>query len=290
MKIQIKHGLLAVLIIITAVVYFLYLKPVRETIIFFPLDPSLQFDIASTALETKQGNGSYSISWSELSVLNTQAYLRQDISLLYKNGKLVSVLKDWKQNSQSITQAERLPIEESSMFQAVTFHYAEVHPSESEIYSAQSLTGDQLYVIRSPYSTFQSFKHPTSAEQKEWKLVLDQTANSVITESLNQAVSAFAIDRNRYSVAALTDLKSKQGNLLTGYTESKQNEIIGKLWEGLYRNYVLGIKHDNGNELSPLGSSVPLLLVAQDKKELLVVFSASDGSPVMLRQKLPTPR
>ncbi|PLT34710.1 hypothetical protein [Bacillus sp. V5-8f] len=290
MKIQTKYGLFAVLIIITAVVYFLYVKPVRETIIFFPLDPSIQFDEASTALRANQGNGSYSISWSEESVLNMEAYLRQDISLLYKNGKLASVLKDWKQDAKLIQQAESFPVEESSLFQTVTFHYAEVHTPESKIFSAQRLTEDKLYVIRSPYSAFQSFLQPISTEQHEWKEVLEQTARSIIMESLNQAASAFGIDRNRYRVAPLTDLRAKQGNLLSGYTESKQDEIIGKLWEGLYRNYVLGIRHDNGSELSPLGSTVPLLLVALDKKELLVVFTASDGAPVLLRQRLPSPR
>lgn len=287
MNVQAKYGLLAVLILVSALVYFIYLKPVRETIMFFPIDPSLSFDSASTHVTAKQSNSSYFINWSEQSVLNTDAYLRQDISLLYKNGKLAGILKDWKQNSRSIEQSESIPLKESALYQSVTFHHAEVHPSESEIFSAQALTGDHLYVILSPYSKFQSFKRPISGEQKEWKLVLDQTANSIETENLNQAVASFGLDRNRYRIASLIDLKAKKDTLLSGYTEEKQNEIIGKLWEGLYRNYVLGIKQEDGSVLDPLGSTIPLLLFSNDNKELLVVFTASDGSPVILRQKLP---
>lgn len=287
MKVQAKYGLLAVLILVTALVYFIYLKPVRETIMFFPIDPSLQFDSASTQVTAKQSNSSYLINWSEQSVLNTDAYLRQDISLLYKNGKLAGILKDWKQNSRSIEQSESIPIKESSLYQSVTFHHAEVHPSETEIVSAQSLTDDKLYVILSPYSKFQSFKRPISEEQREWKLVLDQTANSVEKESLHQAASTFGLDLNRYRIASLADLRIKKESLLSGYTEAKQNEIIGKLWEGLYRNYVLGIKQKDGSGLSPLGSTIPLLLFSKDNKELLVVFTASDGSSVKLRQRLP---
>jgi hypothetical protein len=290
MKIQAKYGLLAVLILVSALIYFLYVKPVRETIIFFPIDPSLSFDSASTHLSAKKSNNKYSITFSEQSVLNTDAYLRQDVSLLYKNGKLAGILKDWKQNTRSIQQQVSISEKESALFQGITFHYAEVHPTETDIFSAQELTDDRLYVIHSPFSKFQSFKRPISNEQKEWMLVLNQTANSVKSESLNQAVASFQLDRDRYRIAPLTELKTKQAELLSGFTEARQKEIIGKLWEGLYRNYVLGIKKEDGSGISPMGSTIPLLLVSNDNKELLAVFTVSDGTPIILRQKLPALR
>ncbi|MDQ0218314.1 hypothetical protein ELQ35_12525 [Peribacillus cavernae] len=288
MRIQAKYGLLAVFILVSALIYFLYLKPVEETIIFFPIDPSLSFDSASTHLAAEKSDDNYSINWSEQSVLNTDAYLRQDISLLYKNGRLAGILKDWRQNTQSIQQKEDITESESGLFQGLTFHYAEVHPSESDIVSAQALTDDELYVILSPFSKFQSFKRPISAEQKEWKQVLDRTAKAVMADSLNKASEAFQLDKDRYEVASLTELNTKQDELLSGFTEAKQKEIIGKLWEGLYRNYVMGIKKEDGSGISPEGSTIPLLLVSNDNKELLTVFNVSDGSPVILRQKLPS--
>lgn len=289
MKMQAKYGLLAVLILVSALIYFLYLKPVRETIIFFPIDPSLSFDSASTTITAKRMNDKYAIEWKEQSLLNTDAFLRQDISLLYKNGKLAGILRDWKQNRRNLEQNERITEKESALFQSITFHYAEVHPTESDIVSSQALTDDKIYVILSPFSEFQSFRRPITTEQKEWQHVMDQTTDSILKESLNQAIASFRIDRGRYRIASLIDLKSTQQELLAGFTDSKQNEIIGKLWEGLYRNYVLDIKKSDGSAISPLNSTIPHLLVSNDNKELLVLFTAADGSSAILRQQLPNP-
>ncbi|CAH0346994.1 hypothetical protein [Bacillus sp. CECT 9360] len=289
MKIQAKYGLLAVLILVSALIYFLYVKPVRETIIFFPIDPSLSFDSASTTITAERNNHKYAVDWKEQSALNTDAFLRQDISLLYKNGKLAGILKDWKQNRRNLEQNESITEKESALFQGITFHYAEVHLPESDIVSAQTLTDDELYVILSPFSEFQSFRRPITVDQKEWQHVMDQTTNSVLKESLNQAIASFQIDTGRYRIASLIDLQSKQQELLSGFTDSKQKEIIGKLWEGLYRNYVLDIKKSDGSAISPLNSTIPYLLVSSDNKELLVVFTASDGSSAILRQQLPAP-
>jgi hypothetical protein len=288
MKMQTKYGLIAVLILVSALIYFQYLKPARETIIFFPIDPSLSFDSASTHIAANQNNDHYAMEWSEQSVLNSDAYLRQDISLLYTNGKLTGILRDWSQNTRSINQREGFTKKESGLFQSVTFHYAEVHPSQTDIVSAHALTDDQLYVIFSPFSEFQFFTRPLSAEQKEWKLTLDQKAHSVMAESLNQAIARFELNRHRYRIVSLPDLETKQEELLSGFTKAKQKEIVGKLWEGLYRNYVLGVKKADGSETSPMNSTVPQLLVSNDNKELLLVFSVSDGSPVILRQNLPS--
>ncbi|RFU61894.1 hypothetical protein [Bacillus sp. V59.32b] len=289
MKIQAKYGLLAVFILVSALIYFLYVKPVRETIIFFPIDPSLSFDSALTTITAKRSNHKYAVDWKEQSVLNTDAFLRQDISLLYKNGKLAGILKDWKQNRRNLEQNESITEKESALFQGITFHYAEVHLPESDIVSAQTLTDDELYVILSPFSEFQSFRRPITADQKEWQHVMDQTTNSILKESLNQAIASFQIDTGRYRIASLIDLQSKQQELFSGFTDSKQKEIIGKLWEGLYRNYVLDIKKSDGSAISPLNSTIPYLLVSSDNKELLVVFTASDGSPAILRQQLTAP-
>jgi hypothetical protein len=38
--------------------------------------------------------------------------------------------------------------------------------------------------------------------------------------------------------------------------------------------------------VSPQGSTIPLLLMAKNQREILVLFTLKDGTPIMLRQEL----
>ena len=93
----------SLILFLSATIISLYIfqsNQAKETIIFFPIDPTLYFEHASTQLlSTSSSKETYSIQWSVASTLNEPAYLRQDISLLYKNGQLESVLNKWKQHN-----------------------------------------------------------------------------------------------------------------------------------------------------------------------------------------------
>ena len=96
-----KHLLKSLILIFSAIVISVYLflsKQSEEAIIFFPIDPSYYFEHASTHLiPTQSGKKYISVQWKVASTLNEPAYLRQDISLLYKNGQLEAILNKWKQ-------------------------------------------------------------------------------------------------------------------------------------------------------------------------------------------------
>lgn len=76
----------------------------EETIKFFPLDREAVFTEAKTtlALATNKERGRYSLRWSTISTLNRRAYLRQDVSLLFADGRLVDVLSRWETNTGTI--------------------------------------------------------------------------------------------------------------------------------------------------------------------------------------------
>lgn len=285
MKLQLKYTAFLVLAAIFIILYFSDTQQVEETIIFFPIDSSLQFDHASTHMTAKDtGNETYSITWKVQSSLDRIAYLRQDVSLLYKNGKLEDSLKSWKQNRQALSQKEKYKESESGRFDTVTFHYAELHPSDTVFTSAQQMSKDKLYAVSSP--SFQYFQNPLSEEQKEWKNILDSYTQEVTQNSLRKAQEEFNINLKQYKIITLTDLPAKKNQWLSSFPSFQREEIVGKLWEGLYKNYILGIKKEDGTTVSPQGSTIPLLLVAKDQSEILVLFTSKDGTPVLLRQKL----
>jgi hypothetical protein len=269
-------------------VYFYLTNLSRETIIYFPIDPTISFETASTKLNAQeQPNNSFTLDWKVDSTLEKEGYLRQDISLLFMNGRLIGVLRDWKQNSMVIQQEKSLSAKQSGVFDAVSFHYAELHPGPDVFKSAQYMTGDQLYVISSRLSAFQSFRNPMDSDQKDWKQTLDNLSLAIRKEALLAANKFFQVNSQDYDIFRLTELYATRDKILSGFTNSKREEIIGKLWEGLYKNYVLGIKKE-AQSVSPLNSTEPLLLVAKDKRELIIISLTADGDPILLRQKLPS--
>ncbi|WP_409301679.1 hypothetical protein [Peribacillus sp. SCS-155] len=273
--------------------YLIYLKtiePTRETVMFFPIDTEVEFNEATTKINViKDEQSGYSLYWRVRSLLDRKAYLRQDLSILYKNGRMAGLLKDWHQYSTQVDQEKSIHERQSSIFKAISFHYAELHPS-SEIYkSAHEMTADHLYVIASPFSKFQSFQRPSTKEQKEWKLTLDNVTSSLQAETLEAVSAAYRIDTSMYRVFPLTSLNETKGEIFKHFSPSLQQELMSKLWEGIYKNYILGITINKGPAAqSPIGSTEPLLLVRHDNREVLVITLTKAGTPVLLRQRLPT--
>ncbi|MGE7879585.1 hypothetical protein [Peribacillus muralis] len=284
MKLQLKYTVLLVLTTIFVILYFSN-NQAEETIIYFPIDSSLHFEHASTHLTPKENGGSeYSITWRVTSALDRPAYLRQDVSLLYTNGKLTGALKNWRQNKQELSQKAKAKESESGRYDAVTFHYAEVHPSETIFTSAQQLSKDKIYAITTP--SFQYFHRPISEEQIEWKKTLDSLTNQTVQDGLEKASHAYQINLEQYNIISLTDLPDKKNQWLSAFPSFKREEIVGKLWEGLYKDYVLGVKKEDGSTVNAQGSTIPLLLIAPNQRELLVLFTLRDGTPILLRQEL----
>ncbi|MBM7693297.1 hypothetical protein JOC77_002737 [Peribacillus deserti] len=277
-------GLILMITCLTA--YFINDERSTETIIFFPIDKKAVFQSADTMLiPQKLSKMRYDLQWRSYSETYKPAYLRQDVSLLFKNGRLEGVMKEWKENTNKLDQSRAFSLNESSIYEAITFHYGEIHTADS-ITSTQALSFDKKYMILSKLSGFDFFESPITKEQKEWQLTLDNNKKAITSLGWDEAVQKFSIPRSRYKELPLTELSRQRTRFLSGIPESVQEEIIGKLWEGLYKNYVLGIKKENGTIISPLGSTIPLLLLNHNKRELLVLLQAEDRTPILLRQSL----
>jgi hypothetical protein len=259
----------------------------KETIIFFPIHPQATFKEAKTTLQLQppKRRGKYSLLWSTSSSLDRTAYLRQDISLLFADGRLVDRLSKWENNRQTLTQRKKVTAKDSRFFQTISFHHGELHEG-NVITSSQTMTNNYLYVIDSPYRPLTSFRRAATEEEKEWQRILNKTTNGYLQHKAQSLLSHFSIQRQQYYSLYLPDLIMYNEQPLPDLSMKKTQEIIGKLWEGIYKSYFLGIKKEDGTILSPIGSTVPLILISKDYSHLMVLFEAENGEKFQLIQKI----
>jgi hypothetical protein len=261
---------------------------VQESITYFPIDPKVTFKLTNTSLNLLKPHKSekYMLEWELSSTLDRKAYLRQDVGLLFSNGRLVARQGNWKQNTATLIQKRQVLGRGNALYQALTFHYAELHENQEHIFSSQEMSADQLYIVHLENGTVNSFRNVFSKQEEEWKQKLDQQTNNLLHHSWEKGIKYFAINPNDYYSYPLTDLFLNSNTAFQGYSEQETRRIIGNLWEGLYKNYFLGIKKADGTILKPIGSTLPLILIAKDKSHLLVLTETAKGEPTLLRQTI----
>ncbi|WP_079509746.1 hypothetical protein [Mesobacillus jeotgali] len=259
-----------------------------ETITFFPLNDAVHYKSASTALilQRDKKNNQHLVDWKVHSTLDQAAYLRQDMGLLFVNGLLKGKLAKWDQDTADLIQEEFISYGESARYDAITFHYAELHGDGDRITSAQRMSDDMIYVVDSPFSPLQSFTIAKSNQEKEWKKVLDQSVKNKLYQSLRKAENTFRFKALNYSVIPLDTIRRYEDQPLKGFTQKETSNILGKLWEGLYKNYYLGIKKSDGTTVDPIDSTMPLILISRDKSHLLVITQTKAGESIVLKQLL----
>ncbi len=247
----------------------------EETITFFPLDPNAAFKTAQTSL--KMANKG-TVDWKIDSTLDRKAYLRQDAGFLFANGRLIGILKDWKQNTAELTQEKRISLKQSAFLLAITFHHAELHEKGDKIYSAQAMSEQQQYFVL-----------PTSQEKKKGQQQLNEETQRMLRYSWNKGVRHHNIHLRGYQAFPLHSFDKQAKKGLPGFSKAASRKIAGQLWEGLYKQYALGIKKQDGTIATPIGSTIPLILLANDHTHLLVLTETADGEPILLRQMIESP-
>src|SRR5690625_5225633 len=87
------------------VVYLLKSKLVTTTMQYFPIDEHVMFDDARTDLTYSYDETE--VHWTIDSKSSESAYLRQDISLLFENGKFKGVQNKWEQHKQKLSLTQK---------------------------------------------------------------------------------------------------------------------------------------------------------------------------------------
>ena len=268
----------------------LYIQNDLAVIKFFPLNQEALFNKTASSLTLQIQNKedeSYDVILSTEPVLNQKSYLRQDFSLLFQNGRLKDFTKKWAQNTEQISQKTTLKAHESSLFQAITIHYAEIHTDNDIPTSSYKLTDSSLFVIASRYGPTKAFQTPESDVQKEWAFTLSSVSNSRLAKVLDRYTENKNLDMTMYQAIPLTQFSTKGKELLSGYSAEQQLEITEKLWEALYSIYVSGIKKQDGTVIDPIDSTIPLILRKQGSNKLIVLIQDKSGNIHEFYQLLP---
>ncbi len=271
-------------------VVFQWLQNDAQNVVkYFPLDETVSFEETSTSLKmlSESDQDEYEINWTTNSKLKEPVYLRQDISLLYEDGRLKGVLGKWKENSQDLVQEEKVQGEDSGHYQAITYHHGEIHYPDDRIKSIQDMTQSELYVIDSPLTPLESFTEPENQQQIDWKETLDRATQQQLAYRWNQLVTHFSIPLEQYERIPLTTLPEYKTKPLPGLDIEQTQQVIGQLWEGLYKNYILDFTASSNPTNQT--SYVPLILADKDGKHLLVLYENARGKKEKLLQYYPEP-
>ncbi|TFJ93670.1 hypothetical protein [Lentibacillus salicampi] len=274
--------LLTIPLICTTLLIVLWQMDSAPAITYFPEDEQTGFAETSTMLEmvSEKTRDSYEMIWSSKSVSDRELYLRQDASILFNNGQLLGVQSKWKENTDAIQLKETFNGEDSNYFQSISFHHGEVHYPDDEIKSIHDMTYDQLYVIDSPSTDLESFRTPETDYEHEWSHLLDHTTQQQLLYKWKQLMTHFNIDQEAYHTVPLTDLYKFNTKPLPSLTQAQTNQIMGQLWEGIYKNYVLNVKNANNT----VKSYIPLLLFDKQNDHLLVLFEWNGQKERLIQQ------
>ncbi|HYK72502.1 MAG TPA: hypothetical protein VEV44_05115, partial [Pseudoneobacillus sp.] len=161
----------------------------EESITYFPIDTTSPFKAVNTSISllNKNKSNQFSIQWRVSSNLLKNTYLRQDIGLLYANGRLKGKMGKWKQNTNQLVQEDTINGKGSLYLDAITYHYAEIHYQDDSIMSSQDMSKDEIYIIDSSYGPLRTFRIPSSKEEADWKKVLDQATAQELKNSWGKA-------------------------------------------------------------------------------------------------------
>ncbi|WP_087971679.1 hypothetical protein [Oceanobacillus rekensis] len=257
----------------------------QQTISFFPLDTDSMMEHAETTLQllSEDDTNTYQMDWKIASLSDKAMYLRQDVSLLFDNGRLRGVQSKWVQNTNRIKMTEKVKSEDSRHFQSISFHHGENHYSEDDIRSVQLMSYNELYVIDSPTTPIASFKIPKNRYETDWKELLDRSSKQQLLFHWHELFHHFDLNAENYSTFPLVELYQYNDMVLPNMTQIETKNAIGRLWEGLYKNYIIPALDPPNDKLD---SFMPLVLIDKKNTHLLVLFELN-GKKEKLIQRLP---
>ncbi|MFN7251205.1 MAG: hypothetical protein ACK4M9_10475 [Anaerobacillus sp.] len=280
-----KKVLIAIIVIVALMTgSLLYYLPslnetFLETITHLPIDEKNKFLNANTSINLINQNDEdeYTLEWKTNSEIDEKLSISHDISLLFEDGRLKETLAKTKQNSNELDQTAKIAGEDSGHYEAITFHYGQLDYPNDIKKSVQTMSYDQIYILDSPLSTIEFFKSPKSPSEEEGKRVLDTIIKQNLEYTWEELIDFFEINIKNYHSVPLTSLYEYNYLSLPNITMEETQEMVAYTWTSLYQHYFLGIQKYDGKTVSPIGSSVPLILYHNTYSHIIIVFTSKDG-------------
>lgn len=275
-KLSVLAGLLSLFIL-----FIVFIQPAAPVIIHFPLSSQFNLQKTETNLIWKEDSKQPEISWKTHSLSDKPVYLRQDAALLFENGRLKAALSKWKEDTAAVDMEQAIPIRESARLEALAFHHGEIHTGSDKIESIQAMSADLLYAVKKADGSLSAFKEPAGADETAWEKQLNDRTKQDLLYEWNLLTQHFQIDVTHYQTIPLTELSKYNYEPLHGLNQQQTNDIIGKLWEGLYKNYIIRASASAG---SSGNNWMPLVLIDKKNTHLIVLYELN-GKKEQLRQR-----
>ncbi|HEY4602641.1 MAG TPA: hypothetical protein VIG73_15340 [Cerasibacillus sp.] len=271
---------LMVIIILSTIILHRIYSQTETTITYFPPDETVSFVEHSTTLDIiKLANKHAEIEWNVHSKTNKPMYLRQDVSLVYADGKLKAIHNKWLQQTDLISFQEKLTGDER-VWQAITLHHGESHVNEETIRSKQLMSSDTLFIKRLSSDQVITFHQAQSVEEQRIK---EELINQLQLHPFwDKLINHFNIQQNDYEMIPLTHLPEYSNKPLPNLDQKQTAQVIGQLWEGLYKNYLIPIV----SAKKTIQAGIPIILISKNHDHLLILYDI-DGEKQKLIQNIP---
>lgn len=268
-----------IIVLSTVILHRIY-SQTETTITYFPPDETLSFIRSSTDLDMLNlTNKVKEIKWSVNSQTNKPTYLRQDVSIVYADGKLKAIHNKWLQQADDISFHEKLTGDEH-VWQAITLHHGESHLNEDTIRSKQLMSFDTLFIKRLSTNDIITFHEPHT-EQEE--MIKEELINQLHLHAYwDELMDYFNIQQNDYDMIPLTDLSKYNNKPLPNLTMKQTDQVIGQLWEGLYKNYLIPIV----SAKKAVNSGIPIILLNKNHDHLLVLYDINGEKQKLIQHIL----
>lgn len=277
------HIVITFALTVAFLLFIIFNRAATPVITYFPHDPDLVYLIAETNISVRdqEDKDTYLVEWSSRSSLDKPVYLRQDVSLLFIDGKWKGTNSVWREKEKNIELSSNVQMNMGSLIQAITFHHGEVHYPSDEIYSVQQMSASNLFVMDSSQQKLETFSRPMTKRQKEWGKTVIQSIDKYLQSTWKDWIDDKGINLEEYHMIPLVDLIQFQETNIDSLTKEQTDKIIGQLWEGLYKNYIIPMLHEQWKT----SSAMPVILFSKDHTHLLVLFEDGNKEIQLLRQQ-----
>lgn len=264
-----------------SLVYMTTLEPKWDVPVIqsFPLDPNIEYDAAYSRMTLVERDSTPMLTIEAFSKTKEPQYLRQDVVLVYQNNRLIYSNYPWQQDTDTILIKDSFPVQlqEMNRFQMITFHYSERHHNQ-KITSQYTITTEELYVKKTEDQLI-SFKKAVDLAEKAYVKRVDQNVKLGALDELGIARQNF---NRAYDLIQLS-LYSKR---LLNKQEDDARLIVARLWEGVYRYYILGQGLGGRSPGSLKGISMPYIMTSPNQTQLIVHYIRADGKRETLLQDI----
>src|SRR5699024_2194860 len=238
-----------------------------ETITYFPIDEQLSFTKAETSVDTCP-NQANEICWKIQSDTDHPFYLRQDIGILFANGKVQAILTKWEQNKSKLILEKELTVPPNSSLQALSYHHGEIHHEDTSITSVQKMSTENTFLLKTVDKDILLTKEYVK-ETKDIQEKLVSDTEDRLGMVWDRWIAEQGIKRENYELIPLITLENYNKKTLPSFTQDETDKIIGQLWEGLYKSYLIPLLNSSHDVQ---GDYMPIILISRDKTHLIVLY------------------